>query len=155
MILLDVCTHHPSLFKEKEFPSCSFIHEPRHGKTNNVAVRPAKTQISLGICPVWSVFAVRMKKACVLSYPHGGKTLIRLVIVLNLLSLVTRKPDFGFCDQVRLKLTACSASETSYSLEILEIASIGIILSTRRKQRCWSGCGDAQADLRLCCSHMP
>ena len=29
-------------------------HEPRHDKTNNVSVRPAKTQISLGICPVWS-----------------------------------------------------------------------------------------------------
>ena len=25
-------------------------------------VRPVKTQIGLGICPVWSVFAVRMKK---------------------------------------------------------------------------------------------
>ena len=32
-------------------------------------VCPAKTQISLGIRPVWSVFAVRMKKAWVLSYP--------------------------------------------------------------------------------------
>ena len=32
-------------------------------------VRPAKTQISLGIRPVWSVFAVCMKKAWVLSYP--------------------------------------------------------------------------------------
>ena len=31
-------------------------------------VRPAKTQISLGISPVWSVFTVRMKKAWVLSY---------------------------------------------------------------------------------------
>ena len=31
-------------------------------------VRPAKTQISLGIWPVWSVFAVRMNKAWVLSY---------------------------------------------------------------------------------------
>ena len=31
-------------------------------------VRPAKTQISLGIRPVWSI-AVRMKKAWVLSYP--------------------------------------------------------------------------------------
>ena len=28
------------------------INEPRHDKTNNVAVRPAKTQISLGIRPV-------------------------------------------------------------------------------------------------------
>ena len=30
------------------------INEPRHDKTNNVVVRPAKTQISLGIRPVWS-----------------------------------------------------------------------------------------------------
>ena len=28
--------------------------EPQHDKTNKVTVRPAKTQISLGICPVWS-----------------------------------------------------------------------------------------------------
>ena len=28
--------------------------EPPHDKTNNVTVRPAKTQISLGIRPVWS-----------------------------------------------------------------------------------------------------
>ena len=28
--------------------------DPRHDKTNNVAVHPAKTQISLGICQVWS-----------------------------------------------------------------------------------------------------
>ena len=34
-------------------------HEPRHDKTNKMSVRPAKTQISLGIHPVWSVFAVR------------------------------------------------------------------------------------------------
>ena len=29
-------------------------YEPPHDKTNNVAVRPTKTQISLGIRPVWS-----------------------------------------------------------------------------------------------------
>ena len=53
--------------------------ELRHDKTNNVVVRPAKTQISLGICPVWSVFAVRMKKAWVLSYPLSAQwRLIRL-----------------------------------------------------------------------------
>ena len=39
-----------------------------HVKTNKVSVRPVKTQISLGIRPVWSVFAVCMKKAWVLSY---------------------------------------------------------------------------------------
>ena len=29
-------------------------HEPWHDKTNKMSVRPAKIQISLGICPVWS-----------------------------------------------------------------------------------------------------
>ena len=47
--------------------------EPSRDKTNNVVVRPAKTQISLGIRPVWSVFAVRMKKAWVLSYPVSAQ----------------------------------------------------------------------------------
>ena len=42
-------------------------------KPTNVAVRPAKTQISLGIRLVWSVFAVRMKKALVLSYPLSAQ----------------------------------------------------------------------------------
>ena len=47
--------------------------EPQHDKTNKVSVRSAKTQISLGICPVWSVFAVCMKKAWVLSYPLSAQ----------------------------------------------------------------------------------
>ena len=29
-------------------------YEPPHDKTNKISVRPAKSQISLGICPVWS-----------------------------------------------------------------------------------------------------
>ena len=36
-------------------------------------MRPAKTPISLGIRPFWSVFAVRMKKARVLSYPLSAQ----------------------------------------------------------------------------------
>ena len=47
------------------------------------------------------------------------------------MSFVTRKPVFGVCDQVRLE-PACLAIETSQSLEILEIASIGNILSKQR-----------------------
>ena len=47
--------------------------EPRHDKTNKVSVRPAKTQISLGIRPVWSVFAVRMKKPWALTYPMSAQ----------------------------------------------------------------------------------
>ena len=47
--------------------------EPEHVKTNKMTVRPTKTQISQGICPVWSVFTVRMKKAWVLSYPLSSQ----------------------------------------------------------------------------------
>ena len=42
-------------------------------KTNKMAVRPAKTQISLGIRPVRSVFDVRMKEAWDLSYPLSAE----------------------------------------------------------------------------------
>ena len=35
-------------------PKYEITNEPPRDKTNNVAVRPAKTQISLGIRPVWS-----------------------------------------------------------------------------------------------------
>ena len=50
--------------------------EPPHDKPT---MHPGKTQISLGIHEVWSVFAVRMKKPWVLSYPLNAQLiLIRL-----------------------------------------------------------------------------
>ena len=45
------------------------------------------------------------------------------------MSHVTRKPVFGMCDRVRLK-PACSATESSESFEILDIASIAIMQRT-------------------------
>ena len=36
------------------FPESPSLNEPKHDKTNKMSVRPAKTQISLGIRPVWS-----------------------------------------------------------------------------------------------------
>ena len=50
---------------------------------------------------------------------------------LHDMSLVMRRPVFGVCDQVRLK-PACSATETCQGLEILDVASRGIILFRRR-----------------------
>ena len=44
------------------------------------------------------------------------------------LSLVMRKLVYGVCDQVRLK-PACSATEASYRLEILDIETRDIRLS--------------------------
>ena len=52
-------------------------YELRYYKTNKMSVRPAKTQISLGIRPVWSVFSVRMKKAWILSYPLSAQRRLR------------------------------------------------------------------------------
>ena len=49
----------------------------------------------------------------------------------NNMSLVTRKPVFWVCDQARHK-PACAATEASLSLEILAIASRGIVLSRQR-----------------------
>ena len=42
-------------------------YEPQHDKSNKVTVRPAKTQLWLGI------FADRMNKAWVLSYPLSAQ----------------------------------------------------------------------------------
>ena len=42
-------------------------------KPTKWSVRPAKTQISLGFCPVWSVFAIRMKKAWIPNYPLSAQ----------------------------------------------------------------------------------
>ena len=49
------------------------LQEPPHDKTKQLAVRPAKTQISLGIRPVWLVFTVPTKKAWVLNYPLSAQ----------------------------------------------------------------------------------
>ena len=67
------------------------IYEPRHDKTNKMAVCPAKTQISLGTRPVWSesslsawrklgsvtIHWARMPR---LSWVFAGRTLILLVL---------------------------------------------------------------------------
>ena len=58
----------------------------------------------------------------------------------------------GVSDQARLE-PACTATEAGHSNEISAIESRDIILSSEQ-QRCWSDSADAQADLRLCCSHM-
>ena len=44
------------------------------------------------------------------------------------MSLVTRKPVFGVCDELRLNL-GCSTTEISYSFQISAIASTDIVLS--------------------------
>ena len=54
------------------------IIEPRHDKTNKMAVRPAKTQISLGIRPVWSESSLCAEWVGKAFFLRTMKTLIRL-----------------------------------------------------------------------------
>ena len=60
----------------------NLISEPPHDKTNKVAVRPAKTQISLGIHPVWFwsefLLALIRKVKAQGFFMQTAKTLIRL-----------------------------------------------------------------------------
>ena len=66
-----------------------------------------------------------------------GVQIFRIVTVVHVfdtvpyfqVSLVMRKPVFGVQDQVRLK-PACSATEASQSLEISDIETRDIILSS-------------------------
>ena len=173
--------------------------ELRHDKTNKMSMRPAKTQISLGICPDWSVFAVRMKKAWVLSYPLSAQQRLwsdfedaqadmslrwahmplcwfvmrqlkllccqsaglkwkiskgnHLAIHKRDSSLVMKKPVFG--DLWRGKTqTGLLSYRDSKGLAILDLGS-KLYYPGSKQQRCWPDCGYVQADLRLCCSHMP
>ena len=48
--------------------------------------------------------------------------------------------SLGVCDQVRFKL-ACSALDTTYSIEISDLASKGIILSRQQTRKALIRCG--------------
>ena len=82
-------------------------YQPWHDKTNKVSVRPAKTQISLGIRPVWSVFPVRMKKPWVLTYPLSTQRRLwsdwKDETQVWWRSIQTRVTITDVCNQVRLK----------------------------------------------------
>ena len=69
-----------ALDKDVELQKERIIYEPRHDKTNKMSVRPAKTQISLGVLPVWSESSLCTqwvaKAQCF--FKRTAKTLIRL-----------------------------------------------------------------------------
>ena len=79
------------------------------------------------------------------SMHHGENTKIQL-------SHDTTKRVFGVSEEARHK-PACAATEATYSLEISAIESRDIILSKQRTTKALVRL-QAQADLRLCCSHM-
>ena len=93
-------------------------------------VLPAKTQISLGIYPVCSVFAVRMKKAWVLSYPLSAQRRLWSDAQADLSSMGAQSFCW-FCHKVAQivkqcfssSLTCFCGSEASCLTELLSILS--------------------------------
>ena len=71
----------------------------RHSMTKPTEwhVHPAMTQISLGICSVWSVFAVRMKKHWVLSYPLSALRRLITWWMYRLIWVLAGHTLFCFC----------------------------------------------------------
>ena len=122
-------------------------------------MRPAKTQISLGIRPVWSEPSLSAWRklgflATLWAHSEGsgqtgrmprliwvfaGRTLILLVLSCrgSHANKEQGKPQHetprNYCHEKKTCLKpACSATETSYSLEMMDLASIHIILSRQR-----------------------
>ena len=102
---------------------------PLHDKTFKATVRPAKTQISLGIRPVWSVFAVSMKKAWVLSYPFSthedsdqtGRIWFFAGRTCHFVGFVTRRlisPPPDLADQHQMSLGAAKPTKSHAYSEI-------------------------------------
>ena len=54
LVFVDFIFFEPFITKTSKYAYKMMKYEPRHNKSNKVTVRPAKTQISLGIRPVWS-----------------------------------------------------------------------------------------------------
>ena len=81
--------------------SPAMVYEPPHIKTNKITVRPAKTQISLGIRPVWlesSMCATWVAKdpsflhADSEDYDQSGRTSHFVGFVMRRLSYILTKP---------------------------------------------------------------
>ena len=62
------------------FGSFHMKNEPPHDKTNKWHVRPAKTQISLGIHPVWSESSLSTWRKPRVIWVFTGRTVILLVL---------------------------------------------------------------------------
>ena len=91
----------------------SRLTEPRHDKTNKMSVRPAKTQISLGICPVWSGLLHEESLGPYLPIEHTTKTLIILGRCPGWSeSSLGAQPHCWFC-HVAAQLLKCNGCSTT------------------------------------------
>ena len=135
-------------------------------KPTKWSLRPVKTQISLGICPLWSVFAVLMKKHLVLSYPRSVPVAKRLVLPTSDHGVAGSNPAGGeILPEPKRRFIAQSLScSPLHRLKMTEILLKGrktlthpSILSypLSAQWRLWLDWADAQADLSLHWAHIP
>ena len=135
--------------------SISRRHAPRHDKTDKMSVRPAKTQISLGIRPVWSEHSVSACRGSLATHwPYSGDSnqtgrMLRLIWVFagrtcHFVGFVMRR--LTCCDD---EWSANSFNEAMASHSTLltkrSIQNVGLIISL------WY-CGNHH--LRKCQAHV-
>ena len=168
---------HPHLQHERTFLTTFCVHHLKFilattWQNQQNDVRLAKTQISLGIRPVWSVFAVRMKKAWVLSYPlsaqrrlwsdwadaqadpslrwahsHFVGFVMRRLILFQLHCLLAEIDGEWSIKPVVININAPRAGSVKYNLVIASLTLNWYSLSKKRvraddPRRWWSSEGD-------------
>ena len=150
--------NHFSSEKERDcHPYLWSVFEPQHDKTNKWPVRTAKTQISLGITPVWSepsLSAWRSLGSLATHREHVPRLFSVLAectsfcwichAVAHLSRLVTKTKKNGMCAQRRPRVFAAYMKKTWV---------LSHPFSAQR--RLWSNWADAQADLSLRWAHIP
>ena len=127
-------------------------------KPTKLHLSPAKIQISLGIRPVMSEFSLCAK--WVTKDPNcqaDSEDWVFARRTCHIVDFVMLWLNYGYnlaktC--VRVTLTALLSSESSKSLEIVDITNLGVNSLVRKHQLCWSDYATPQVYPRLYCSHI-
>ena len=82
------------------------------------------------------------------------RSFVRICVTLIIESEHDKTNKMTFAPQRRLRSTWTSA-QSDQSLRCLHEESLGPSLPIEPKRTLWSDCAGAQADLILCCAHMP
>ena len=105
--------------------------EPRHDKTNKVSVRPAKTQISLGIRPDWSessLFAGRKLESLATNWAHSEDSDLTGRMPRLICRHWAHSHFVGF---------VMSLGNSTVGLLLLQRFRVGLLLSTRLVSSQW------------------
>ena len=119
-------------------------------KTNKMSVRPAKSQISLGIRPVWSETSLSAWRNLgpLATYPLSAQRRLCSDWADAQADLSLRWPHSHFVGFVMSRIILGSRTRDKYLSRTMRNLSYVICKQQRRR----SACASAQSDQRLCCS---